>query len=122
MAVEPTPPPRPADDVIQDLQRSGWSRWTPRRAGVPALTDWWPAYVLVIALAVLAILVTLRLAAELLGPLGHVLVIAGIACVLTLCLSSLVTPLYHLVPRSASATLASVVLLAVVLVRAAVIL
>ena len=68
VAVEPTPPPRPADDVIQDLQRSGWSRWTPRRAGVPALIDWWPAYVLVIALAVLAILVTLRLAAELLGP------------------------------------------------------
>jgi hypothetical protein len=46
VAVEPNPPPRPADDVIQDPQRSGWSRWTPRRAGFPALIDWWPAYVL----------------------------------------------------------------------------
>jgi hypothetical protein len=32
MAGGPTPPPRAADDVIQDLQRSGWSRGTPRRA------------------------------------------------------------------------------------------
>src|SRR6266545_2179936 len=62
MATAPAPPPRPADDVIQDLQRSGWSRWSPRRAGVPALIDWWPAYVLVVALVILAALVTLRLA------------------------------------------------------------
>jgi predicted PurR-regulated permease PerM len=121
VAVEPTPPPRPADDVIQDLQRSGWSRWTPRRAGVPALTDWWPAYVLVIALAVLAILVTLRLAAELLGPLGHVLVIAGIACVLTFSLAPLVTRLENWMPRRAAATLVFFGTLAVLLALAAVI-
>jgi hypothetical protein len=37
MATSPAPPPRPADDVIQDLQRSGWSRWTPRRTGAVPL-------------------------------------------------------------------------------------
>ena len=121
MAIAPTPPPRPADDVIQDLQRSGWSRWTPRRAGVPALIDWWPAYVLVIALAVLAILVTLRLAAELLGPLGHVLVIAGIACVLTFSLAPLVTRLEHSMPRRAAAALVFFGTLAVLLALAGVI-
>ncbi len=105
MATSPVPPPRPADDVIQDLQRSGWSRWTPRRAGVPALIDWWPAYVLLIALVVLAVLVTIRLAVDFLGPLGHVIVIAGIACVLTFSLAPLVSRLEHWMPRRAAATL-----------------
>lgn len=121
MAVTPTPPPRPADDVIQDLQRSGWSRWTPRRAGVPALIDWWPAYVLLIALVVLSVLVTLRLASELMGPFGHVLVIAGVACVLTFSLAPLVTGLEQSMPRRAAAalvffgTLAALVSLAAVI-------
>jgi predicted PurR-regulated permease PerM len=105
MATAPAPPPRPADDVIQDIQRSGWSRWTPRRAGVPALIDWWPTYVLLIALVVLAVLVTVRLAVDFLGPLGHVIVIAGIACVLTFSLAPLVSRLEHWMPRRAAATL-----------------
>ncbi|MEP6694259.1 MAG: AI-2E family transporter [Chloroflexota bacterium] len=121
MAVSPTPPPRPADDVIQDLQRSGWSRWTPRRAGVPALTDWWPAYVLLVALVVLAILVTLRIAVELLGPLGHVLVIAGFACVLTFSLAPLVWRLEHWMPRRAAAALVFFGTLAILLALAAII-
>src|SRR5215210_5508251 len=118
MAITPTPPPRPADDVIQDLQRSGWSRWTPRRAGVPALIDWWPAYVLLLALVVLAVLVTLRLAVELLGPFGHVLVIAGFACVLTFSLAPLVTRLEHAMPRRAAAALVFFGTLAVLLALA----
>jgi predicted PurR-regulated permease PerM len=105
MATLPTPPPRAADDVIQDLQRSGWSRWTPRRAGVPALIDWWPAYVLLVALVVLAFIVTLRLAVDLLSPFGHVIVIAGIACVLTFSLAPLVSRLEHWMPRRAAAAL-----------------
>jgi predicted PurR-regulated permease PerM len=121
VAVEPTPPPRPADDVIQDLQRSGWSRWTPRRAGVPALIDWWPAYVLLIALVVLAVLVTLRLAVDFLSPFGHVLVIAGVACVLTFSLAPLVTRLEHSMPRRAAAALVFFGTLAVLLALAAVI-
>jgi predicted PurR-regulated permease PerM len=104
MATTPAPPPRPADDVIQDLQRSGWSRWSPRRAGVPALIDWWPAYVLLSLLVVLAGLVTLRLAADLLAPLGHVLVIAAIAFVLTFSLAPLVTRLEQWMPRRVAAT------------------
>lgn len=121
MAVEPTPPPRPADDVIQDLQRSGWSRWTPRRAGVPALIDWWPAYVLLIALVALSILVGLRLTVDLLSPFGHVLVIAGIACVLTVSLAPLVTRLEHAMPRRAAAALVFFGTLAVLLALAGVI-
>ena len=121
MAVAPTPPPLAKDDVIQDLQRSGWSRWTPRRAGVPALIDWWPAYVLLIALVVLAILVTLRLAVEFLSPFGHVLVIAGVACVLTFSLAPLVTRLEHSMPRRVAAALVFFGTLAVLLALAAII-
>jgi len=121
VAVAPTPPPLAKDDVIQDLQRSGWSRWTPRRAGVPALVDWWPAYVLLIALVVLAILVTLRLAVEFLSPFGHVLVVAGVACVLTFSLAPLVTRLEHSMPRRVAATLVFFGTLAVLLTLAAVI-
>lgn len=105
MATLPTPPPRAADDVIQDLQRSGWSRWTPRRAGVPALIDWWPAYVLLISLVVLAFIVTVRLAVDLLSPFGHVIIIAGIACVLTFSLAPLVSRLEHWMPRRVAAAL-----------------
>ena len=121
MAVAPTPPPLAKDDVIQDLQRSGWSRWTPRRAGVPALIDWWPAYVLLIAMVVLAVLVTLRLAVEFLSPFGHVLVIAGVASVLTFSLAPLVTRLEHSMPRRAAAALVFFGTLAVLLALAAVI-
>ena len=121
MAVAPTPPPLAKDDVIQDLQRSGWSRWTPRRAGVPALIDWWPAYVLLIALVVLSVLVSLRLAVEFLSPFGHVLVIAGIACVLTFSLAPLVTRLEHAMPRRVASALVFFGTLAVLLALAAVI-
>lgn len=120
MATEPAPPPRPADDVIQDLQRSGWSRWSPRRAGVPALIDWWPAYLLVIALVFLAVLVTLRFAVDVLAPLGHVIVIAGIACVLTFSLAPLVTRLEHWMPRRAAAALVFFGTLSLLLALAAV--
>ncbi len=121
MASAPAPPPRPADDVIQDLQRSGWSRWSPMRAGVPALIDWWPAYVLLIALVVLAALVTLRIAVDLLSPLGHVIVIAGIACVLTFSLAPLVSRLEHWMPRRAAATIVFFGTLSVLLALAGVI-
>lgn len=121
VAVAPTPPPRPADDVIQDLQRSGWSRWTPLRAGVPALIDWWPAYVLLIALVVLSVLVTLRLAVEFLSPFGHVLVIAGVACVLTFSLAPLVTRLEQSMPRRVAAALVFFGTLAILLALAGVI-
>jgi predicted PurR-regulated permease PerM len=121
VAIGATPPPLAKDDVIQDLQRSGWSRWTPRRAGVPALIDWWPAYVLLIALVVLSVLVTLRLAVEFLSPFGHVLVIAGVACVLTFSLAPLVTRLEHTMPRRVAAALVFFGTLAVLLALAAVI-
>jgi predicted PurR-regulated permease PerM len=121
VATAPAPPPRPADDVIQDLQRSGWSRWTPRRAGAPALLDWWPAYLLLAMLVVLAVLVTFRLAADFLSPLGHVIVIAGFACVLTFSLAPLVSRLEQWMPRRAAAALVFFGTLSIMLAFAAVI-
>lgn len=120
MATSPAPLPRAADDVIQDLQRSGWSRWTPRRAGVPPLIDWWPAYVLLIGLVVLAALVTVRLAIDLMRPLGHVLVIAAVGTVLTLSLAPLVRRLEQWMPRRAAAALVFFGTLSVLLAFAAV--
>jgi|GEM_PF-401654 len=97
-------PPGPAKDAIQDVQLRGLARWSPRRAGVPALLDWWPAYFLVGILAVLAVLVTARTTIESLQPFGHVLVVAGVAAVLTFALAPLINRLEALMPRRAAAT------------------
>ena len=97
-------PPGPAKDAIQDVQLRGLARWSPRRAGVPALLDWWPAYFLLGVLAVLAVLVTARTTIESLQPFGHVLVVAGVAAVLTFALAPLINRLEALMPRRAAAT------------------
>ena len=98
-------PPGPAKDAIQDVQLRGIARWSPRRAGVPALADWWPAYSLVGVLAVLAVLITARTVVEVLQPLGHVLVVASVAAVLTFALSPLINRLEAHMPRRAAAAL-----------------
>ena len=96
-------PPAPAKDAIQDVQLRGIARWSPRRAGVPALADWWPAYFLVGVLGVLAVLVTIRTVIEALRPFGHVLVVASVATVLTFALAPLIDRLESLMPRRAAA-------------------
>ncbi len=101
----PAPPPRDAEDVIQDLQQSGWSRWTPRRTGAPPLVDWWPAYLLLVSLVVLSLFVTLSLVLEAMRPFAHVLVIAAIGAVLTFSLAPLVSRLETWMPRRAAAAL-----------------
>lgn len=101
----PAPTQPEAKDPIEDLQESGWSRWSPRRTGAPAVLDWWPSYVLLLSLVVLSIVVTLRLAIEVIRPLGHVIVIAGIGAVLTFSLAPLVSRLEAWMPRRAAATL-----------------
>lgn len=98
-------PPGPAKDAIQDIQLRGITRWSPRRAGVPALLDWWPAYFLVGVLSLLAVLITSRTIIEVLQPFGHVLVVASVAAVLTFALSPLINRLETRMPRRAAATL-----------------
>jgi predicted PurR-regulated permease PerM len=99
----PAPPAPPARDTIEDVQLRGLSRWSPRRAGVPSLLDWWPAYFLVGVLSILVMLVTARIVIESLAPFGHVLVVASVATVLTFALAPLVGRLEQYMPRRAAA-------------------
>ena len=95
-------PPRvapSAEDTIQDVQLRGLSRWSPRRAGLPPLADWWPSYFLLAVLGVLAVLTTARLLVDVLAPFAHVLVVAGVAAVLTFALTPLVSALEQRMPR-----------------------
>ncbi|HUQ40873.1 MAG TPA: AI-2E family transporter, partial [Candidatus Limnocylindrales bacterium] len=96
-------PPGPAKDAIQDVQLRGLSRWSPRRAGLPAVLDWWPAYMLVCVLGLLAVLITARTIVEVLHPFGHVLVVASVAAVLTFALAPLINRLESRMPRRAAA-------------------
>lgn len=97
--------PPPAEDTIEDVQLRGVSRWSPRRAGLPALADWWPSYFLLVVLAVLALLTTARLLVDVLAPFTHVIVVGGVAAVLTFALTPLVGKLERAMPRPAAAAL-----------------
>ena len=106
LASEPPPrdkPPSPAKDAIQDVQLRGLTRWSPRRTGLPALFDWWPAYFLICVLGVLVVLVTARTILDVLHPFGHVLVVASVAAVLTFALAPLINRLQAYMPRRAAA-------------------
>lgn len=70
---------------------------------MPALADWWPAYFLVAALAALAVLVVARLLVDALAPFAHVIVVAGVAAVLTFALVPIVGRLEQVMPRPAAA-------------------
>lgn len=98
-----TPPPVAPRDAFDDVHLRGISRWSPRGAGAPALQDWWPAYFLLATAAVLAVLVTLRIVVEVLGPFAHVLVVAGVAAVLTFALAPVVGRLEMVMPRRGAA-------------------
>jgi predicted PurR-regulated permease PerM len=96
--VNPLPPP----DPLTDLQRSGLARFSPRRWGLPSLVEWWPAYLMIAALAFLAVLVTARLLVDALVPFAHVLLIAAFGGVLTISLAPLVAILERWLPRRAA--------------------
>ncbi len=93
----------PVDDTLGDVQRRGVMRWSPRRAGVPPLQDWWPAYLLLATAALLAVVVTARLLVEMLVPFAHVIAVAAVASVVTLALAPLVARLEMRMPRRAAA-------------------
>jgi predicted PurR-regulated permease PerM len=94
-----------AKDPIEDVQLRGVSRWSPRRAGLPPLLDWWPAYALLGLGALLVLLISIRLLIDSLAPFAHVLVVAGVATVLTFALAPLVGRLEQHMPRPAAAAL-----------------
>lgn len=118
---QPPRVPPPAADTLQDVQLRGVSRWSPRRAGLPPLADWWPSYFLLVVLAILAILTTARLLVDVLAPFAHVLIVAGVAAVLTFALTPLVLRLERWMPRTAAAAIVFFgTLLTIILVAAAV--
>ena len=96
--IAPAPPPV-AEGTIQDVQLRGLSRWSPRRAGVPPVLDWWPTYLLLLTLVVIALLVAGRLLVDMLGPSAHVLAVAGVATVVTFALVPVVARLERVMPR-----------------------
>ena len=102
MRADPQPTPH---DAIEDVQLRGVSRWSPRRAGLPAIADWWPSYFLLAALALLVVLLTARTLVEVLTPFAHVFVIGGVAAVLTFALQPVVTRMEHWMPRTTAAVL-----------------
>src|SRR4029078_6213577 len=108
--MKPTPLPPPPEerkpDLVESLQQSDLKRWSPRRAGLPALFDWWPSYVALAALAIPAVLAASRLRAAGLGtvgcrpaarllldtlvPFAHVLLVFSLAAALTFAISPLI--------------------------------
>ena len=79
----PPPPEERKPDLVESLQQSDLKRWSPRRAGLPALFDWWPSYVALAALAILAVLAASRLLLDTLVPFAHVLLVFSLAAALT---------------------------------------
>jgi len=102
--VRANPDPVP-HDTIEDVQLRGVSRWSPRRAGLPQLADWWPSYFLLAALALLVVLLTARTLVEVLTPFAHVFVIGGVAAVLTFALQPVVMRMEEWMPRTTAAVL-----------------
>ena len=112
--VQPLPHPadEPKPDIVGSIQDSDLKRWSPRRAGVPAVLDWWPSYVAIAALAILAVLAASRLIVDTLVPFAHVLLVFGFAAALTFAISPLVGRLEDHMPRTLAVALLFVSLLA----------
>ena len=110
------PSPRPAEeakpDILGSIQESDLKRWSPRRVGVPALFDWWPSYVAIAALAILAVLAAARLIVETLVPFAHVLLVLALAAALTFGIAPVIGRLEERMPRTLAVALVFVSLLA----------
>ena len=117
------PLPRPVDepkpDIVGSIQDSDLKRWSPRRAGVPALLDWWPSYVAIAALAILAVLAASRLILDTLVPFAHVLLVFAFASALTFAISPVIGRLEDHMPRTLAVALVFLSLLASIAALAA---
>ena len=96
----PPPPAEPKTDIVESLQETDLKRWSPRRAGLPALFDWWPSYVALAALALLAVLAASRLILETLLPFAHVLLVFSLGAALTFAIAPLISRLEDYMPRT----------------------
>ena len=111
--MQPAPvPDRPKPDIVESLQRSDLKRWSPRGAGLPALLDWWPSYVALAALMLLAVIAASRLLLDALVPFAHVILVFSLAAALTFAIAPLVGRLEDVMPRSLAVALIFVGLLA----------
>jgi len=105
--VFPAPTPPGGDkDIVESIQESDLSRWSPRRAGIPALLDWWPSYFAMACLAVLVFIGAIRSLIDALVPLGHLLVVFGFAAALTFSIAPLVARVERWMPRAVAVALA----------------
>ena len=105
VAVAVPAPPGGDKDIVESIQESDLSRWSPRRAGIPALLDWWPSYFAMACLAVLVFIAATRSVIDALVPLGHLLVVFGFASALTFSIAPLVSRLEDRMPRAAAVAL-----------------
>jgi len=96
----PVPDSEPKPDIVESLQQSDLKRWSPRRAGMPALLDWWPSYVALAALTLLAVLAASRVLLEALVPFAHVILVFSLAAALTFAIAPLVGRLENVMPRT----------------------
>ena len=114
MKPTPVPPPGPEDkpDIVESLQQSDLKRWSPRGAGIPALFDWWPSYLALAALALLAVLAASRLLLETLVPFAHMLLVFSLAAALTFAISPLIGRLEHRMPRTLAVAVVFITLIA----------
>lgn len=114
--MQPAPLPQPdgdaKPDLLEEAQQTDLKRWSPRRAGMPAVFDWWPSYVALAALAVLALLAASRLIVETIAPFAHVLLVFSLASALTFGIAPLVGRLEDHMPRTLAVALVFVALIA----------
>ena len=114
--MEPAPAPVPdgplKPDIVESLQQSDLKRWSPRRAGIPALLDWWPSYIALAALMLLAVLAASRVLLEALVPFAHVILVFSLAAALTFAIAPLVGRLEDRMPRTLAVALVFVGLIA----------
>ncbi|MEP7003448.1 MAG: AI-2E family transporter [Chloroflexota bacterium] len=104
----------PKPDIVDSLQQSDLKRWSPRRAGVPALLDWWPSYLALIALTFVTVIAASRLLLDALVPFAHVILVFSLAAALTFAVAPLIGRLEDVMPRPLAVAMVFVGLLAAI--------
>jgi len=114
--MQPGPLPLPEyedkPDLVESLQQSDLKRWSPRRAGLPPLFDWWPSYLALAALTLIALLAASRMLLDTLVPFAHVLLVFSLAAAVTFAVAPLVERLQTRMPRTLAVALVFVGLIA----------
>ena len=109
MAKRAKRPEETSDDDLAELVPDVPSGLDARRAGWPPLQYWWPAYVLVGAAAILAVVAAARAILEVLQPLAHLITVFVLAVALAFALAPLVRRVEGVVGRRGAAVALTVV-------------